>query len=92
MEYEIRLGREIRNGSLHIGAGAVIAHTLIPYLDWYWIVTILLMLGAAREYWQYRRGKIQPMYIHIIDTLTFGLGGLSWYYVKKRLNVNVDEL
>lgn len=91
-EYEIRVGREIRNGSLHVGLGAAFTHTFLPYLPAWAIIMMLILMGAGREYWQRRRGKIQPFYIHVIDTLTFGLGGLVWWGVKRKFKIDVDEL
>jgi hypothetical protein len=92
MNYEIRLGREIWNGLLHIIVGGIIAHVFLAYLSIWWIIPILLLLGAGREYWQYKRGKIQPLYIQIIDTLTLALGGILWWLVITHFNINVDIL
>ena len=92
MNYEIKLGREIINNILHIIVGAIIAHTFLAYLPIYYILGILLIIGAGREYWQYRKGKIQPLYIHIIDTVTLTLGGLLWFLVITYFNLNINKL
>lgn len=92
MKYEIRLGREIINNTMHIIVGAIIAHTFLAYLSIVYITVILLMIGAGREYWQYRKGKIQPLYIHIIDTLTIALGGIIWFLIITHFHINIDTL
>ena len=92
MKYEIRFGREIINTSLHIIVGGIIAHTFLPYLPIIWIIIILLLLGAGREYWQHIRGKIQPLYIHIIDAIGFPIGGLIWWLITMHFGINVDVL
>ena len=92
MEYEIRFWREVLNTLLHIFVGMVIAHTFLPYLAVWWIVPILLLLGAGREYWQHKRGKIQPLYIHIIDAVGFAFGGLLWWVLITHFGINVDLL
>ena len=92
MIYEIRFWREVLNGILHVIVGAVLAHTFLAYIPIWAILLVLLVLGAGREYWQFRRGKIQPLYIHIIDTLTLMLGGLAWFLIITYFNINVDIL
>lgn len=92
MKYEIRLGREIINGILHLIVGAIVAHTFLAYLPIIYILLILLLMGAVREYWQYRRGKEQPWWIHTIDTITIALGGLIWFLVIINFGINVDIL
>jgi len=92
MTYEIRFWREVLNSFLHIVVGAVVAHTFLAYLPLWALLTILLVIGAGREYWQYRRGKRQPWWIHLNDTLTLALGGLIWYLVITHFGINVDIL
>jgi len=92
MKYEIRLGREIINQSLHIIVGAVVAHTFLAYLNIWFIVLILLIAGTIREVWQSLRGKIQPLYIQVIDIATLILGGVLWYAAINIFNINVDLL
>jgi len=92
MIYEIRFWREVLNGALHVIVGAVLAHTFLAYIPIWAILLVLLVLGAGREYWQFRRGKIQPLYIHVIDTLTLVLGGLVWFLLITYFNINVDIL
>ena len=92
MKYEIRLGREIINNLLHLIVGAVVAHVFLAYLPLWALLGILLLLGAGREYWQHARGKIQPWWIHTIDTVTLALGGLVWFLLITYFNINVDIL
>lgn len=92
MNYEIRFWREVLNNTLHIIVGAVLAHTFLAYLPIWAILFILLLLGAGREYWQHARGKIQPWWIHTIDTLTLMLGGLIWYIIIISYHINIDLL
>lgn len=90
--YEIKLKREIWNGLLHIIVGAVVTHTFLSYLPIWLIVMILIVIGSIREYWQYKRNKIQPFYIQLIDVLTLVIGGLIWYCVVIYFHINVDIL
>jgi len=92
MNYEIKPLKEIWNGFLHIVVGIIVAHTFLPYLPLYAILLILLTLGIIREYIQFKRNKIQPLYIQIIDVLTIALGGLIWWLVITHFNINVDIL
>lgn len=92
MKYEIRFGREVWNSILHIVVGAVVAHTFLAYMPIWAILGILLFIGAGREYWQHARGKIQPWYIHLNDTVTLALGGLIWWLVITSFHINVDIL
>ena len=92
MNYEIRFWREVWNSFLHILVGAVLAHTFLAYLPLWAILIILFVLGAGREYWQHRRGKLQPWWIHLNDVLTLMLGGLVWYLIVTHFGINVDIL
>lgn len=92
MNYEIRLGREIINNLLHLIIGAAVAHTFLAYLPVWLILAVLLLAGAGREYWQHARGKIQPWWVHTIDTVTIALGGLIWWLIITHFNVNIDLL
>ena len=92
MKYEIKLGREIINQSLHIIVGAVVAHTFLAYLSILLIIPILLLLGLIREVWQIKRGKIQPIWIQLLDSFTLMLGGVLWYAIINMFNINVDLL
>ncbi len=92
MDYEIKFWREVKNNLLHIIVGAIVTHTFLAYLSIWWIIIILLLLGAGREYWQYKRNKIQPLYIQIIDTLTLALGGLLWWFIITCFHINIDVL
>lgn len=92
MKYEIRFWREVLNSTLHILVGAIISHTFLAYLSISYILIILLLLGIGREYWQYKRGKIQPLWIQCIDAAGFVLGGLIWYLLVSHFGINVDLL
>lgn len=91
-KFEFHWGPEIRNFLLHILVGGIIAHTFIPYLDLFWIILILCVLGILREVWQNIRGKIQPWWMSTIDSFSFGLGGYIWWLIVTYYNINVDLL
>jgi len=90
--YKITFWNEVKNNLLHILVGIVITHFILAYLPLWSIILILGVIGGGREYWQHRRGKIQPLYIHIIDTCTCILGGVVWYWFITTFNISIDLL
>ena len=92
VKYKIKLGREIINGILHIVVGIVITHTFLSPLSLWKILLILFLLGMVREFWQYKRNKIQPLYIQIIDVITIVIGGIIWWIIINYYNIQVDLL
>ena len=90
--YEIKIGREIRNGVLHIVVALVLAYTLFPTLFYSATAIILLIIGIAREIYQKLRGKKQPLYIHILDSISFAFGGLLYVYLREKFKIKPDEL
>ena len=84
--------KEIINFVLHVLVGGIVAHTFLPYLKLWSILVILVAIGAGREIVQQLRGKIQPVWISTVDAISFGLGGLLWYFVITYYNINVDFL
>jgi len=84
--------KEIWNTIAHILVGAVVAHTFLPYLPLWLIVSILFVLGAGREIWQNRRGKIQPLWISTVDAVSFPVGGALWWWVITTYHINIDLL
>ena len=60
-KFEFHFWKEVLNFILHILVGGIIAHTFLPYLPVFWILLILVGIGAGREVWQNLRGKIQPV-------------------------------
>lgn len=90
--YEIRFWREVWNSLLHILIGMALAHVFLSPLPLWAIIVILLVLGIGREYWQYKRNKIQPLYIQIIDSIGFSIGGIIWWLIINQYNIQVDLL
>jgi len=91
-KFKFKFWVEVRNTLLHILVGGIIAHTFLPYLSIFWILFILVAIGAGREIWQQKRGKIQPIWMSTVDATSFGLGGCIWWCIITYYNINVDLL
>ena len=91
-KFQFKFWVEVRNTLLHILVGGVVAHTFLPYLSLWLILLILFALGAGREVWQNLRGKIQPIWMSMIDAISFSVGGYVWWYIVTYYNINIDLL
>jgi hypothetical protein len=91
-KYKIVLKREVINSSLHIVGGAFLAFILVPVYPIYVMILANLLFGSLREYFQYRRKKVQPLYIIIIDVMGWVIGGLIWFFVRNYFQINADIL
>ena len=95
MKYELRFWREVRNQLLHIVIGMALTFTYFADSKSSELIKGQVMLafgGIYREYQQEKRGKEQPMWLHLLDIIAINIGGwLVWLAIKHEI-INPDEL
>lgn len=94
MKYEIRFWREVRNQLLHIIIGMADTYTYFADGSSNALIKSQVMLafgGIYREVQQEKRGKKQPLWVHVMDVLAINLGGwLMWLIIKHEI-IKPDE-
>ena len=92
MIYKPSLKKELFYGLGHIALGFIVVYSWIPkkgILTYLWITVII---GIIREVIQFKRLKIQPIWISALDVLGIMLGAIIWYIVREAFNINADTL
>lgn len=91
-KFEFLFWKEVWNTFGHILFSVAFTHVLVPYLALIPILILLFLIGFSREIWQNVRGKYQPFWISMVDSISFPVGGLIWWLIIATYNINIDFL
>ena len=92
MIYKPSVKKELFYGLGHIALGFIVVYSWIPQRTLWTYIWILAIVGIIREVLQFKRMKIQPIWISAIDVFGIILGGIIWYIVREAFNINADTL